>query len=755
VQRPYFAIRHPGGGAFIVGLNPGPGGGGGDSGDEGDDDVGALTINVTEEPWNVVANGSTDQSDAVQAIIDSLAGLTSNAAGSKKYRIHFPSAPLTYRFNKPVWVDLPNVEITGEGWGTRIEMHPSHRHSIFRFGLRRSEAGNTNVGNASYRPDAFGKLDSGAASSTGQKYGIRTNNNSWVQFQGTPLDAGPSSGTAYYSTWETTGQLTLEFLIDDPGGSGLPSSQPIFNMGNRSGHWRPTPFSIRTSGTGNYEFAFNTSEMPWLSNNLTPRKFIFSSGGAAYPHRVAVVLNLDAEPPWCAAFVNGTQRALTSTSNLTAESTYPFVSGLKLLHNDYHPAMIGARTDRGPVQQANTGIDLALYGLRLSKTARYKNLGVGQPQTRADNDSTTISDTYAYFTNDAHTIGFLPLTDAPAANARTVTVRAGQAGWDTTTSGVWMTCANAGGIYGNAVRNISLSCANGYGRAIELGSVLNFTVQNVRAAYGYNAIGSLNSLASYTTHLIGSNELHGYDAPIALHMHLASQSGFLDLRNTGRVALRLTGCSGSWDNIFVAESTPVTECFAKMLGASSYGGEHVIRHVRCNFENAGQLFSRAAIYCAAHGSTPRGTSLWLENVFFDLIGANAAVIELVDVGTEDGDAYKPALIRAFNVQAIGTTYDCVLRLTGPLWRGEISDSTSLRGPRVKHLGTWGSTANVVIRESVAGLPDSGPWYAGAHILVVRSPGLGDHAEYRCIESGTYGDSDPVWAGVGVLDGLGD
>ena len=162
--------------------------------------------------------------------------------------------------------------------------------------------------------------------------------------------------------------------------------------------------------------------------------------------------------------------------------------------------MIGADNIHGPYNSA-TGIDLRLYGLRISKALRYQDNGPGQKQKRLDASTIAIDDADAYFDNNSDTICFLAGTDNPATAGRVVTVVHGRASAAGPTSGVFMHTTTSGGIPGNALRDIQVVSGTGYGMGIALGGVLEMTIQNVKSIGGFQAIGSFIMYASYNIYI--------------------------------------------------------------------------------------------------------------------------------------------------------------------------------------------------------------------------------------------------------------
>ena len=265
----------------------------------------------------------------------------------------------------------------------------------------------------------------------------------------------------------------------------------------------------------------------------------------------------------CSAFVNGTQVPfLTDEQSLTPTSQFPFVanSGLSYIQNDYFPFMVGTDNFRPTCVNTTTGVDLAVYGLRLSNTIRYQNNGRGKPQQSVASATALITDHSSYFTNDAHTIAYLQMTDNPATALRTVSVQHGSVlAYGGVGSGLFMNTAASGGIIGNAVRDLCIQSSNGHGQAISIGSVLEMTVENVKATGGFHGIGAWNMFATYNIY-VRNCDLHGYDSPYYGCLQLLIYGRDIYCLGSGRATIRLVGCGGNWANVFVASPAPNAEC---------------------------------------------------------------------------------------------------------------------------------------------------------------------------------------------------
>ena len=698
-------------------------------------------------------NGATDNAGPIQAAIDALGAKLNynNTPYGMKGVVYIPSASGTYVVNKTIWVDSPNIEIQGDGWGSQVQMNPSLKHSVFLFGLRRVESATVNGAtvpvqiDAAHRPDLFGKLDSSVVTGPGQRWGIRTNGDSFVQVQASPMSSGPMSAAGGYTSdyWSETTKLTVEFCIEPPDGGGFPLNTPLVAMGNT--YYQPSPFTVSVwDDPKKIIVSFQTSDIGPVYG-AGPRAFAFLLNGATPPYRIAFQIDLDNAA--CSVFVNGVQTSIIYTYNLTPTSPFPFApnTGLRFQQNDYFPLMIGADNIRGPVLTTTPGIDLRLYGLRFSKTIRYRNLGAGQPQTRADAPAAPINDLYAYFTKDGATIGYFALTDNPSTAGRVVSIQHGNtASTGGVGSGLFLQHANGNNLVGNAIRNLSVVAGLGHGQAISIASVYELTLENVRAVNGFHGVGSFNTFTNYIIY-INKCTLQGFDSAYYGALQTVHGSDIYCLQS-GKATIRLLGSNGNWRNIFISYASPVAECFVK-LHSSEAGGNHSFENLQADFE--GDTLTQAAIYCEANAHTP-ATSLLLKDILLGTVGSKTALVMLKDLGTLGG-SYNRCWLSVNNLQAFTNDYLAAIDVDGPLWHGEVR-GVALGGPQFNHRQKYGTNTNIIIRDTkYVAPPRKYPWYAGAHALEVRSPADGQFSEWRCVASGSYGTANPPkWIGLNPL-----
>ena len=147
----------------------------------------------------------------------------------------------------PIYGQIDPAEVSFLG---RTNYVAALEEKKFVFGIKRVETTITNGAtvpvtiDASHRPDLYGVLDSSAVTAAGTFWGIRTNGNSWVQFQGSPMSSGvgDSASSYYLDNWSETSRLTIEFCIQPPSGQLFPTNMPLFSLGAIP--TEPSPFTI-------------------------------------------------------------------------------------------------------------------------------------------------------------------------------------------------------------------------------------------------------------------------------------------------------------------------------------------------------------------------------------------------------------------------------------------------------------------------------------------------------------------------------
>ncbi len=699
--------------------------------------------------FGAVGDTRTDSGPAFQAAVDRLIALGGGT-------LFVPSAPGKYLVSKSIWVDADDIQIVGEGLDSCVQSLSSF--PVFIFGIRRVQSHDVNgvsvsqVADASNRPDLYGKLENSVIPGPGSRWGYRTNGDSFVQFHAGPMSSGQGTAATLYSSdnWSETTKLTLDFCIEPPDGQKFPAGY-LFGLGSQE--QEPAPFGVVMSDSTTMRVYFRTSDFDQgilLGETIYKhRGFDFSLAGADLPYRIAV--QIDHDNAACSAFVKiggvRTQVPLSNQLNLANSGMFPYTphSGLTFILNDHYPFMLGY-TGLTAAYGVRTGVDLRVYGLRMSNTTRYQTNGPGTPQVRGDAPGTPVDDRWSYFGTDNHTICFMDVRDDPATSGRIVSVAHGGAVAGGSTTGLIMhSLSSPVPTVNNALKNISVEGRSVHGQVICLGALYEFTAENVKTTAGFQGIGSFNIEASYIIHLRNCS-LAGADASYYGFMQIIYGRDIL-LTTSGRATIRTTGCDDDWTNVFVTGVSANVECFYKARGYG-YGGTKSITNMNIDFE--GYTISRAGIYCEMHPYAPQ-TTLVLKNIFFGTIGPAASMVQLKQ-GDKPYRGYSNACcLIVENMQAYADDYQAAIDVDGPLWYGSV-DALPLRGKPFLHRQKWGPTSNIVMRDpKFTAPPNTFAWYAGSHVLEVRSPADGQFTEWRCVRGGTYGTSTPpVWLGLDPL-----
>ena len=510
--------------------------------------------------------------------------------------VYIPQNSLPYYLDSPVWIDAPYIAVVGDGEGSSVVARSCR--PLFIVGLRREAVvgGLTLTPDASYRPDLCGVLDATAASAPGQRWGFRSNGDSFIQAQATPLDAGGMGQWNTPDAWAETTGLTVEFAIKgDPGpivAIGVPGKNEVF------------PFAIYCDAPGSYVVLFCTQTAPFALPVC--RRFGFLTAG------LRVTVQIDLAKGRVSAFSDGVQLA---TSIVLGPALVP---GLTFAENHCYPLLIGDDGGARPSLGNVSGRRFDLYGFCLSRTIRYRDdVAV---QTRVGGGP--ITDRYRYYTArfghddeaDSGMIGCLDFTDPPG--TRTMTVRGGQAGNDSVACAFLLHSLQTapGGIARNALCDLLLIGRNQYGQNVAVGQVLELDLTRIRSVAAYHAIGSLANGANYVVR-VRACYLDGVDAGYFGLDQLVTLDD-VTFSGAGRSTMRFVGCVVDVDRAIVEFSCPWNQCTA-MMHAGDYGGNYAFRHIIVDYE--GGAYRRAAFYAETHPYAPT-TSLRLQDVYLGSTG---------------------------------------------------------------------------------------------------------------------------------------
>ena len=123
----------------------------------------------------------------------------------KPHCIYVPGHALPYRVSRPILADASMLSFRGDGEGLSVIQAIGH-HDVLQFGVRRDSNVRDPITDTwkKRKVDSTYWVDSNATvqgvpdyldAYAGQRYGLRTNGDAYVYFQGTPFDmaSGPRS----------------------------------------------------------------------------------------------------------------------------------------------------------------------------------------------------------------------------------------------------------------------------------------------------------------------------------------------------------------------------------------------------------------------------------------------------------------------------------------------------------------------------------------------------------------------------------
>jgi len=578
--------------------------------------------------------GTTDCAPSLQVALDTLAASVAASPNSRIVgTLKVEQRDAYHLVSEPVWFN-PRVKLVGDGEGTVFSSGTTQNKGLFIVGLRRDvpiQTGITKIltPDASYRPDAYGILDTTAAPSAGAVLGFRPNGDAFIMSQASALACG---GLGQYGTadnWAETTRLTVEVAIDISmactfAAIGDPNAQPAY------------PFVLYSTDPQTFVFSYSVQPAP----NATPTtlRLDFAAPASGF-HRITVQVDLVSKV--ATAWIDSLQ---------VATQAIVIVDGCHFNENDYFPLLIGNQGGARPTMNQATGFDFKLYGFLISKTARYTVGANGSTQVRAD--ANPITDLYRYFTprftptadTDAGTIGYLAFTDPVGQRNLTVTHGSASDNGSSTAFIIHSLQMLPGGIQGNAIENCRLIGGNVYGQNVAIAQVIDFPLDHVRSENAYHAVGSLNFGASYTITMTDCN-LSGTDSGyygLDQEMRIRGTS----FPSAGRVTIRLVGCQADVDSAFVEFWNPQNQHTVK-IHAGDYGGNYTFKNTTVDYEGS-DAYLRSAFYCESHPYTP-STSLRLVDTYLGKVGTGIPVIVLHDRSPRN----SPARLFVSNIQADG------------------------------------------------------------------------------------------------------
>ena len=652
--------------------------------------TGSLWVNVLDFGARA-DNGVTDNSVPFQAAIDHVASVKGSWS-SHGGVVYVPSSAEPYGFHKSVYLDHDGITLRGDSRETANLVMVGPAAPVLIVGVKRVERyqeGTTWKSikpGASNRVDLFGKLDAFAVPDPRKRWGFRSRGNSFLQFQATPFTLGSKGKDEKNSSegWGDTAAFTLDLCCEPPTGEPFPVNAPLAGMG-RVDPMEPGPFLLKVGNDSRTLSVLYRATTFALDDPTLFDGFDFTLGNAKPPYKIAVSVDLKAGR-W-EAYVNGRARPVSGVKTKATSGRIPPDSAATFLPNRWEPWLVGALGEHGPVGKAASGVDLRVYGLRLSRVARYRADESGR-QYRLDTKRPP-DDQWAYFGNDQDTVAFLPFDDPPS-DSRIVPVVNGGASYGNRSTGFLFNVQTPQGARDVVIKDLTIVGAGPYGYGVGLGAVIEPHLERLHVRNAAYAIGSILRRDNYRVHL-EDLRLEGFESGyFGYEQIIAADRIMFDY--AGRNTIKLVGCGSRWRDLMVSFWSPGAEHFFEAI-AVGYGGTHTLESVVVDFEGDAYRPGGAAIYCEAHPYRP-ATSLRLRDCFFGTLGKGVALVHLRGASLAN-PAFAPGWFDAENVQAY-SPHAGVLRLDGPLWHGSFRGLGAGKGVVVENSQRFGPETNIVV-----------------------------------------------------------
>ena len=635
-----------------------------------------------------------------------------------------------------------------------------------------------------------------------------------------PLTAGPldpARGYTQASYWAKSDQFTLDLCVKNNGAAKMDGVLAAVSNSDYASSLRGSIWGLRANPATGLAFFL---VLPGMDGEMESGQSITANFGAPLGegvHRISVQIDFREPERRLAAWVNGQQQAIT-VENVSGAS-YQFPAGTRFLPFSAGAFIFGTGA-RGFI--ANQQQDWTYAGLKISNVVRYAVRNAGDVQQTFTGD--VPGDAARYFTNDASTVAYLPLQDAPPADSdylnpmhSLVTVQHGQAATPpgkTPQRGYGFWLQHMGGYQpGVTVKDLTVRNPDArYGVPVSFFLTYSTELKNLLLEGGFHGIEHWACGAN--TYVMKLRNMQIRDASHAGINNLGQATYLceqIDIRNCGRYAMRLSFCSGDWQQITLLPSAacetlvfmppdqwqiqtfrdvtvlpePTHQAPSKSvftIGYMTIGGNGMntftLTNVRARELPAGIVLLDLPAF--QHGSHwPDGT-LTLEDIDFSVVngGKLAAFLRsgsprwrgLIPGCTSDlGRSVAAWLDITSNVlpwhshPAAGYVVNDMVSYNGKLYRclRNHADWPFGAGLVLQHRPEVGLNwqeyweeyhgANIMlIHPDYLALPTEGRWVEGAHLLRIPKEG-GGYTEYRCVKSGDAADPDlakrPAWGVV--------
>jgi len=642
---------------------------------------------TSNDPFSLTNTGTADMDTPTRTTLLQQAIDDVSAAGGG--HVYIPAIE-RYYIDKPLFVDADNVSIVGTQG--RAVLYTGNFSPIFLVGMPHDPK---NAGGRGLTGGHYPAITMDA--SAGTRYGLRTKDSNGT----TAFGYFPHCGLAYNaSAWTQNGlnpysywlpplcnqnnidyydyslyKFTIELAVQNNAAGtltgtlcGVGSPTIANDMTDRSMIYK---LATDPANNNNLTFSFNTQNS---NGTLSTQSVSFTTGITdTNLHRLTIQMDLTHQTGagnQCTVWLDGTLKNKLSLPGGTLLNEY-----------SYGAFRLGDVTNSSLAGNA-AGADWTFCGFKVSSTLRYdQTLAINSTQASLPYQSDdsggyqTVNDNNRFFWNGSDTVALLPLSSAPAGNAKTVVPLAlgRQSGM---MNGYWLIDRPSAPVSGLSFQHLAPVGGIGFlmGEAssasfFDFRGVCNCLSWGTMETPTYCAIDitNCNSLGSIDTAYAGSNQ----------NLTMFCYSAY-----PGRNFMRLHGVNGSITGVMV--NGPGPQCpYVFRAYAGPGGGPLTYTNIQCDNEGGASPIN-ATFYHEASvnpvsgaAQTASNNTLTIDTLYYGTCAQSSAVLEIKDNpaasaglltitgicrpdGTMDGDRMD-AWVRTDspNTRWTGTVYDAL------------------------------------------------------------------------------------------------
>lgn len=699
-----------------------------------------LSIDMVDE-FGAKADNITDNSPIIEAAYQELVKRLNGAYPDTIGQLYFKKTPdkSAYRIGRPIVVEHDRIGLAGEDETVTINNNLGYNGPAVVLGVRTIENnsnGQSLQSSSLYRPDIYGKLDGSIITGPGQRYGFRTRADSCLVFQGCPGDRGyvenPIENSYAMSYAAINSGFVLEIAIEHSGGTKFfgETTAGIVKLGYQD----QTVFKLDRGGSDNlFTLTMYLSDGTYCQSSV--------QASASTSGTIGLCFQVDLINREVIGFINGTQTAVNSGGTFFSGS-----GQTSMIANTYHSLIFGVGENdsdgtRVPVATYNTtGMDFTICGFSLSAQKCYKNLGVGQTQTRIDNG--TVNDNYRYFGFDntnRRKFFLLNMQDNPSDPNTKRFFRASSLVFAGTYYGLHiqnsMFTALAG-LKNNFIKKLRIT-AHPNQPALLIGGVLDFKLDRVILENCSQCVSIINMIANYT---------HRYTDCTFSANDVAVQGSWsvIDIFDTQffsvvHSCIRVFACNTNIYNIGWMFGTVLSDSIFQSYGGP-YGGLHHVEKVLVDFE--GLPYRVAPFLLEQHSAfISPATSYKIKDVYTGTTGDKCPIFKVRQKYSNDGINF--VYLDVDNIQTTNADYTAILDLNGNAIVGKISNVYPDIGNPIIHRGEFGSECNIQIEHrGYQTVPRQGNWVENGHRIYPQSLTEGEFGIIECLKTGKFGTANP-------------